>query len=276
MIRAILGTFFINSSLSIALVSGSFQGALAEFPYQTSSGNELPILGSSALLFGLGAWADVSEPGKQPLSLEKITTLDPKMINTLDRAATTNWSPSAAHLSDILMYSAAVAPLSMSLTDVGSKEPLIITTMHFETLLLNGGATYLFKSLFRRTRPFVYNPDQRIPEGLKMSRTARRSFPSGHTSTTFASMVFLATVYGQMYPDSESRKWVWAGCLTTAGVTGYLRYAAGYHYPTDILAGAALGAFTGWLVPQLHEINRDGPEGTISKGNMVLGFTIGF
>lgn len=89
-------------------------------------------------------------------------------------------------------------------------------------------------------------------------------------------MVFMATVYGQMYPDSETKNWVWAGCLATAGVTGYLRYAAGYHFPSDILAGAALGAFTGWLVPQLHEIDRDGPAGTSAKGHMVLGLTIGF
>ena len=89
-------------------------------------------------------------------------------------------------------------------------------------------------------------------------------------------MVFLATVYGKMNPDSSSKDLVWAGCLATASVTGYLRYAAGYHYPSDILAGAALGAFSGWLVPQLHEIDQDGPGGGAAKGSMVMGLSVKF
>ncbi len=79
-----------------------------------------------------------------------------------------------------------------------------------------------------------------------------------------------------MNPDSHSKNLVWAGCLATASVTGYLRYAAGYHFPTDILAGAALGAFTGWLVPQLHEIDQDGPHEGAAKGSMVMGLSVNF
>ena len=41
----------------------------------------------------------------------------------------------------------AVAPLSLTFTGTGSKEPLTITAMHLETLLLNGGATYLLKNI---------------------------------------------------------------------------------------------------------------------------------
>ena len=28
-------------------------------------------------------------------------------------------------------------------------------------------------------------------------------------------------------------------------------------FPTDILAGAAIGAFAGWVVPHLHEMGAD-------------------
>ncbi len=246
------------------------------FPYKTSTESDLPVLGTSALLFGLGYWADGESLDNRSFIPEEIQTLNRADINSFDRSATHHYSPQAAHLSDIFMYSSAVAPLSLTLTETGSKEPLTVTAMHLETLLLNGGMTYLMKNLFRRTRPFVYNDDPRIPDSLRMSRTARRSFPSGHTSTAFASMVFLATVYGKMNPDSQSRNLVWAGCLATAGMTGYLRYAAGYHYPSDILAGAALGAFAGWLVPQLHEIDKDGPGAGASGGDMVMGFSVKF
>ena len=269
-----VATFLIHGLITVVLFC-SCTSVYAQFPYEKSQNTEMSVIGSSAILFGLGWWVDDSGDNRSFIP-EEMATLDPLLINSFDRSSTTNWSPTAAHLSDIFMYTAAITPITLSMTSEGTLEPTTITTMHIETLLLNGGATYLLKNLFRRTRPFVYNDDPRIPDSLKMSRTARRSFPSGHTSTAFASMVFMATVYGQMYPDSETKNWVWAGCLATASVTGYLRYAAGYHYPTDILAGAALGAFSGWLVPQLHEINRDGPDGSAAKANMVVGLTLGF
>jgi membrane-associated phospholipid phosphatase len=262
--------------LLVSLVQPPRAVGQKSFPYETSSEVDLPLLGSGAALFGLGYWADARGPDNRPHTLEEIQALSPNLVNGFDRSATSRWSASAAKWSDIFMYSSAVAPLSLSLTGVGSKEPLTLTAMHLETLFLNGGATYLLKNLFRRTRPFVYNRDPDVPDSLKMSRTARRSFPSGHTSTAFASLVFLATVYGKMYPDSDSRSWVWAGCLTTAGVTGYLRYAAGFHYPSDILAGAALGAFVGWLVPQLHEVSTDVPGGGTSKSHMFIGLRMNF
>ncbi len=270
-VQVFLATLFVGS----LLCSGAAVGQ-PDFPYETKSEADLAVLGSSALLFGLGLWADSESLDNRPFILEEIQTLDPLNISKFDRSATSRYSPRAAKLSDIFMYSSVVAPLALTLTSTGSKEPLTITAMHLETLLLNGGVTYLMKNLFRRTRPFAYNKDPRIPDSLHLSRTARRSFPSGHTSTAFASMVFLATVYGEMNPESESKNWVWAGCLATAGVTGYLRYAAGYHYPTDILAGAALGAFAGWLVPQLHEIDQDGPGQAAAKGNLVMGLSVNF
>lgn len=271
----IMQTILIFSTLSWLFLPG-FALSQSGFPYEITTENDLPVLGTSAVLFGLGIWADGSAPNNRPFILEEVQTLDPLDINEFDRSATRRYSPQAAKISDIFMYSAVVAPLSLTLTDMGSKEPLTVTAMHLETLLLNGGVTYLMKNLFRRTRPFVYNDDARIPDSLRLSRTARRSFPSGHTSTAFASMVFLATVYGKMNPDSSSKNLVWAGCLATAGMTGYLRYAAGYHYPSDILAGAALGAFAGWLVPQLHEFQQDGPGEGSAKGNMVIGLSVNF
>ena len=271
-----IGIILMKLTLTLALLVGFHQPVFSQFPYESSSATELTSLGSGAALFALGFWADAGDVENRPLISEEIATLDPKLLLGMDRSATRKWSPASGKLSDFLMYSAALAPLSLSLTDRGSPEAKTLTFMHVETLLINGGATYLLKNLFRRTRPFVYNQDPRIPDSLRMSRTARRSFPSGHTSTAFASMVFMATVYGQMYPESETKNWVWAGCLATAGVTGYMRYSAGYHFPTDILAGAALGAFTGWLVPQLHEVSSDSPADASAKGHMVVGLTLNF
>jgi len=46
-------------------------------------------------------------------------------------------------------------------------------------------------------------------------------------------------------------------------VTGYLRYEAGRHFPTDILGGYALGALTGVLIPIMHR--RPSSEGVAFK-----------
>lgn len=246
--------------------------AQAQFPYETTSQTDLGIVGTSATIFALGYWVESAADNSG-----KIQPSDPATINAFDRSATNNWSPGAAKLSDIFMYSSAVAPLSLTLSDAGSKQPLTITAMHLETLLLNGGVTYLMKNMFRRSRPFLYNEDPRISGSVRQSHTAHRSFPSGHTSTSFSSMVFLASVFSSLYPDSDARPYVWGGCLAVAGTTGYLRYRAGWHYPSDILAGAALGAFVGWLVPQLHEIDEQGTNPAQTKSlPMTVGFSIAF
>jgi membrane-associated phospholipid phosphatase len=240
--------------------------ALADDKYELEGGKEATVLGSSALLFGLGLWVD---QGYEPLTPEEIAQLDPATINNFDRAATGRWSPGAAKASDIMVYTTMAAPISLVLTDQGALEASTIGVMYLETMLLQGAMTFLAKNSFE--------PD--IPLTLKMEKTSRRSFYSGPTSSAFASMVFLASVFERLYPDSSARGWVWGGCMAAAATTGYLRYAAGRHYPTDILVGAAMGAFVGYIVPSLHELEAAGP-GTPGNGKssrtMTLGITMGF
>lgn len=264
------------SLLGIVFLVGAANCALAadEFPFDLETGTEAAVLGSTAVLFGFGLLAD---QGYEPLTPEEIASLDPGSINWFDRSATGRWSPGAAKASDIMLYTTMAAPLSLALTDQGSRQPGKLGVMYLETWLLQGGLTYLAKNTFSRTRPYVYNDDPEIPLSQKMEKTSRRSFYSGHTSSAFASMVFLAGVFEKLYPDSSARGWVWGGCLTAAATTGYLRYAAGRHYPSDILAGAVMGAFVGYLVPRLHEIETDTPGGIgKSRKSMTVGLSFGF
>jgi membrane-associated phospholipid phosphatase len=250
--------------------------AHADFPYELEGGKEATILGGTAVLFGLGLWAD---QGYEPLTPEEIAALDPGSINAFDRGATGRWSPGAAKASDIMLYTTMAAPLSLVLTDQGSRDPLTLGTIYLETMLLQGGLTFLAKNLVSRTRPYVYNDNPDIPVSLKLAKTSRRSFYSGHTSSAFAAMVFLASVFERLYPDSNARSWVWGGCLTAAATTGYLRYAAGRHYPTDILVGAAMGAFVGYVVPSWHEIDpapSGGSTGGRKRTTVTMGFSFGF
>jgi membrane-associated phospholipid phosphatase len=65
-----------------------------------------------------------------------------------------------------------------------------------------------------------------------------RSFPSGHSATSFA----FAAVVAHRYPK---RRWLKLSAYALATGVSLSRYPAKNHYPSDILIGATLGYVTG-------------------------------
>lgn len=65
------------------------------------------------------------------------------------------------------------------------------------------------------------------------------SFPSGHTCAAFAFAVALWAVLPQ--------KWARAAALAAAALMGFSRLYVGVHFPSDVLAGALVGALCGLL-----------------------------
>lgn len=110
------------------------------------------------------------------------------------------------------------------------------------TTILNLGITTGLKYVVNRTRPFVTYPDIVNKSGKKCEDP---SFPSGHTSTSFA----LATSISLEYP-----KWyVIAPAYAYAGTVAYSRMHLGVHYPSDVLAGALIGSGCAYLT---HLVNK--------------------
>jgi membrane-associated phospholipid phosphatase len=93
------------------------------------------------------------------------------------------------------------------------------------------GLTLLLKHIVKRPRPFVQNL-----KIVPVYRAGSTSFPSGHTSTTFATATALSMAYPKWYVIAPAFLW--------AGSVGYSRSYLGVHYPTDVAAGAVLGAGT--------------------------------
>jgi membrane-associated phospholipid phosphatase len=101
------------------------------------------------------------------------------------------------------------------------------------------GVTELIKVAVGRPRPDRYLPGR---AGTPDVPCRGRSFPSGHTSVAFT----FATTYWLARRDLEGEPGVlgWMGYGVAAGV-GVSRVAAGRHFPSDVLAGAALGTVSG-------------------------------
>ncbi len=98
-----------------------------------------------------------------------------------------------------------------------------------EAFCVNAFTTTALKLAFKRDRPFVTYPflDKQADAGSY-------SFPSGHTSTAFT----LATSLSMAFP-----KWyVVVPSYVYACAAGYSRMHLGVHYPSDVLAGAIVGA----------------------------------
>ncbi|ADV42830.1 phosphatase PAP2 family protein [Bacteroides helcogenes] len=90
--------------------------------------------------------------------------------------------------------------------------------------------TYGMKYLVGRERPYEKYPDRVHP----YSHESSPSFPSGHTATAFALATSLSVKYPKWYVIAPSALW--------ACSVGVSRMNEGVHYPSDVLAGAAIGA----------------------------------
>lgn len=114
-----------------------------------------------------------------------------------------------------------------------------------------------FMKLIGRMRPSNYiwaNPLENI-------YSHESSFPSGHTTTTFAvAIAFWLVVRRTEYAWVGWIGWIWAALV------GLSRIYVGVHYPSDVLAGAILGVIVGGLVAEWL-LNRQAQLQSVSIGD---------
>ncbi|MCE5348038.1 MAG: phosphatase PAP2 family protein [Bacteroidales bacterium] len=99
---------------------------------------------------------------------------------------------------------------------------------------INMGFTNALKYSINRKRPFETYPDI-----MKKSDVKDPSFPSGHTSSAFATATSLSLAYPKWYIIAPSYLW--------AGTVGYSRMHLGVHYPSDVLGGMIAGSGSAYL-----------------------------
>jgi undecaprenyl-diphosphatase len=119
----------------------------------------------------------------------------------------------------------------------------------FAAIALTGLADSIIKRLIGRVRPSDFGPFWFHPLSW---RSDYASLPSGHATNVFATLVAV----GLIFP--RARPLLWAYALVIAAS----RVIVSAHFPSDVLAGAAFGAFGAILVRDWFAVRR-------------LGFTVG-
>jgi len=106
---------------------------------------------------------------------------------------------------------------------------------------VNLGMTELLKRSIRRERPATTYPGELYIYEIRTDY----AMPSGHTSGAFATATALSLKYPEWYVIVPSYLW--------ASSVGLSRMHLGLHYPTDVLAGAVLGAGSAYLTYKVNE-----------------------
>ncbi|MBC7692567.1 MAG: phosphatase PAP2 family protein [Methylotenera sp.] len=174
-------------------------------------------------------------------------TIQSSEVNSLDRSAIGNSNTFLDTTSDITTGAAVIAPVLLDWMDLGtSQEFLEDLTVYSETLSINGALVTLAKYTVQRPLPRTYAGDPKLVN----SPGGYRSFYSGHTSLTMASLS-AASMTLNLRHHSGALPWILTGAITLSVAAE--RVAAGRHFYTDVAVGAAAGALVGILVPFFHE-----------------------
>ena len=170
-----------------------------------------------ALLFASALWAQNWDID----ALQKVNGWNNKFVRNYNKV-----------ISQTEPYVAIGVPVAMAVASwIKHDKELLKDALYVGTSVAGAFVvTYGMKYLVDRERPY-----DRWPDRVHVySRENSPSFPSGHTATAFALATSLCVRYPKWYVIAPSALW--------ACSVGVSRMNEGVHYPSDVLAGAAIGA----------------------------------
>jgi membrane-associated phospholipid phosphatase len=162
-----------------------------------------------------------------------------RSINGSNSSALRDYSTFISNTTTVV---AAGTPLVMGAVALIEKDDELLKNALYVgvSLCVNGVLTYGFKRAIGRPRPYITYPDIQ-----NTSTETSNSFPSGHTSLAFTTATALSLKYPKWYVIAPSYFW--------ACSVGYSRMNLGVHYPSDVLAGALLGAGSAYVTYKVND-----------------------
>jgi undecaprenyl-diphosphatase len=213
------------------------------FPFALDPLADAALMAGGLALYGGSFYLESKKPAPDK------SAVDPHSIPFFDRVYPSAPSSALATAGDDLALASAALPIVLLFGRSGG-EILTLGVMYLETLGLAYGLDSLLKSAVVRYRPYSYSSS--TPADFSNSEIAA-SFPSSHATLAFSAAVFTGYVFDELSPGSNMKVWVWTAGLGIAAAVSTLRIASGDHFLSDVLAGSAIGAASGFLVPFLHE-----------------------
>lgn len=167
---------------------------------------------------------------------------DIELLRSINGSTSTSLHNYSTFISNSTTVVAVSTPLVMGVVALIEKDDELLKNALYVgvSLGVDGVLTYSLKRVIGRPRPYITYPDI-APYTFESSN----SFPSGHTSLAFATATALTLKYPKWYVIAPSYLW--------ACSVGYSRMNLGVHYPSDVLAGAVLGAGSAYVTCLLND-----------------------
>lgn len=170
------------------------------------------------------------------------STLDIRILESIAETRSEPQTRTFEVISDINNYVQVAVPVGLLVAGALNNDKamrqnaLYVASSTAVTALVNVG----IKHLVKRSRPF-----KKYPNFISVRMAGGYSFPSGHTSSAFATASALSRAYSKWYVVAPSLLW--------ASSVGYSRMYLGVHYPTDVAAGAVLGVGSAFALDGLRK-----------------------
>jgi membrane-associated phospholipid phosphatase len=234
------------------LPAGSMLSAATALGPAPAARYDVRPLPAGAILAGTIALALVPSVYASHFPTATCAPCDPAGLWGIDRGTVGPVRPGAATASDVFLFAAlGGAGLLVFAEDRGGRGSAAEDLTVFAQAVATADAlTSWAKVLFHRPRPFRY-----VPAETTITVQSGLSFPSGHSTAAFAAAFAYWSIQARHGRANEKAPQI-ALLLATAATTGMLRVVARQHFPTDVMAGAAIGATIGWFVPRLYPVRR--------------------
>ncbi|HZH41898.1 MAG TPA: phosphatase PAP2 family protein [Gemmatimonadales bacterium] len=172
---------------------------------------------------------------------------DPNTLSGFDRVAVHRLDVTADRASTLLLLGAGGAAALGTVWGQDRREAFGNAVVFADAITWAAAADQWLKVTVHRSRPALYT--SAAPEAANI-RDNRESFPSGHAELAFAAATAYTVIAHRRRLPHATRNAVIL--YAAAAIVGTLRVVAARHFPTDVIAGAALGSAVSWAAVTVH------------------------